>query len=155
MEVWKKIKGFEDYEVSSHGNIRRLYLKGYKYRKPVIQHGYHSITFVYKKNSFKKTLDLLDSSVTKDPFDSMIVSKNDRLLLISGLKRAQNDTNLRNQSWINSPLKLEFKDQDSSKSPVFLKKTKRKYPKRSGSKKRSLKARKNIASQRKIFTIKS
>ena len=54
MEVWKKIDGFENYEVSNLGNIRRLYLKGYKYRKPVIQCGYHTITFVFNKTEFKK-----------------------------------------------------------------------------------------------------
>ena len=54
MEIWKDIKGFENYEISNLGKIRRLYLKGYKYRKPVKQNGYYSITFVYKKNSFKK-----------------------------------------------------------------------------------------------------
>jgi len=45
MEVWKTIQGFENYEVSNLGNIRRLYLKGYKYRKPIIQYGYCTITF--------------------------------------------------------------------------------------------------------------
>jgi DNA-binding XRE family transcriptional regulator len=53
MEIWKKIKGFENYEVSSYGKIRRKYLKGYKYRKPVYQHGYVSVTFVFN-NTFKK-----------------------------------------------------------------------------------------------------
>jgi hypothetical protein len=54
MKIWKKIEGFENYEISNLGEIRRLYLKGYKYRKPVLQNGYYSITFVYKKNKFKK-----------------------------------------------------------------------------------------------------
>ena len=54
MEVWKKIEGFENYEVSNYGNIRRLYLKGYKYRKPVFQLGYCSVTFVFNKTGFKK-----------------------------------------------------------------------------------------------------
>ena len=54
MEIWKKIDGFENYEVSNLGNIRRLYLKGYKYRKPVLQFGYCSVTFVFNKTEFKK-----------------------------------------------------------------------------------------------------
>jgi hypothetical protein len=54
MEIWKKIDGFGKYEVSNFGNIRRLYLKGYRYRKPVIQHGYCNVTFVFNKTSFKK-----------------------------------------------------------------------------------------------------
>ena len=45
MEVWKTIKDFNNYEVSSYGRVRRKYLKGYKYRKPVIQNEYSSITF--------------------------------------------------------------------------------------------------------------
>lgn len=53
MELWKIITGFEKYEVSNLGRIRRKYLKGYKYRKPVIQYGYLSITFS-KGNTFKK-----------------------------------------------------------------------------------------------------
>ena len=54
MEIWKTIKDFENYEVSSFGNIRRLYLKGYKYRKPGLQYGYCSVTFVFNKTEFKK-----------------------------------------------------------------------------------------------------
>ena len=54
MELWKKINGFENYEVSNLGNIRRLYLKGYKYRKPVLRFGYCSVTFVFNKTEFKK-----------------------------------------------------------------------------------------------------
>ena len=54
MEVWKNIKGFENYEVSNQGRIRRKYLKGYKYRKPVYQHGYCSVTFSFDKRYFKK-----------------------------------------------------------------------------------------------------
>lgn len=53
-EQWKVIEGFENYEVSNLGNIRRLYLKGYKYRKPVLQSGYCSVTFVFNKTEFKK-----------------------------------------------------------------------------------------------------
>lgn len=45
MEIWKSINGFNNYEISNLGNIRRKYLKGYKYRKPVIQRGYNTITF--------------------------------------------------------------------------------------------------------------
>lgn len=45
MEIWKDIKGFENYyEVSSLGRVRRLYKQGYKYRKPVSQHGYNHVT---------------------------------------------------------------------------------------------------------------
>lgn len=53
MEHWKFIKDFEDYEISTLGNIRRKYKKGYKYRKPIIQGGYSHVTFS-KDNSFKK-----------------------------------------------------------------------------------------------------
>ena len=53
MEIWKTIKDFENYEVSSYGNIRRKYLKGYKFRKPVNQRGYLTITFSIGSN-FKK-----------------------------------------------------------------------------------------------------
>jgi len=53
MEVWKTIKGFENYEVSNYGNVRRQYLKFIKYRKPVYQHGYVCITFSIG-SSFKK-----------------------------------------------------------------------------------------------------
>ena len=45
IEEWKLIDGFEKYEISNKGRIRRLYLKGYRYRKPVIQSGYCSVTF--------------------------------------------------------------------------------------------------------------
>lgn len=45
MEIWKSITDFNNYEISNLGNIRRNYLKGYKYRKPVNQHGYNTITF--------------------------------------------------------------------------------------------------------------
>ena len=54
MEIWKKIKDFENYEISNHGRIRRKYLKEYKYRKPVYQFGYCTITFVFNKKHFKK-----------------------------------------------------------------------------------------------------
>jgi hypothetical protein len=45
MEIWKTITNFENYEVSNLGRIRRKYLKGYKFRKPVNQRGYLTITF--------------------------------------------------------------------------------------------------------------
>jgi len=45
MEIWKKIEGFEDYEISNKGRVRRKYLKFIKYRKPVYQKGYVCITF--------------------------------------------------------------------------------------------------------------
>lgn len=45
MEIWKSIIDFNNYEISNLGNIRRNYLKGYKYRKPVKQMGYNTITF--------------------------------------------------------------------------------------------------------------
>jgi hypothetical protein len=54
MEVWKTITDYESYEVSSLGRIRRLYKIGYKYRKPVKQYGYNTITFVHDKTGFKK-----------------------------------------------------------------------------------------------------
>lgn len=44
MEVWKDIKGFEKYEISNLGRVRRLYKQGYKYRKPVSQNGYNHVT---------------------------------------------------------------------------------------------------------------
>lgn len=53
MEIWKKITGFEKYEISNLGRIRRKYLKGYKFRKPVSQYGYLCITFSVGYN-FKK-----------------------------------------------------------------------------------------------------
>ena len=53
MEVWKTITNFENYEVSNYGRIRRKYLKGYRYRKPVIQLGYNTVTFSIGKD-FKK-----------------------------------------------------------------------------------------------------
>jgi len=52
-ERWEIIKGFEDYEISNKGSVRRLYLKGYKTRAKVIQNGYVSVTFS-KGNTFKK-----------------------------------------------------------------------------------------------------
>jgi hypothetical protein len=53
MEIWKTITNFENYEVSNLGKIRRKYLKGYKFRKPVNQRGYSTITFSIGYN-FKK-----------------------------------------------------------------------------------------------------
>lgn len=44
MEIWKEIKGFEKYEISNLGRVRRLYKQGYKYRKPVSQNGYNHVT---------------------------------------------------------------------------------------------------------------
>ena len=36
MEIWKEIEGYEDYQVSNMGRVRRKYrkLKGYKYLNP-------------------------------------------------------------------------------------------------------------------------
>lgn len=52
-EIWKDIEGFEVYEVSNFGNIRRQFKKGFKLRKPVHQLGYAHVTLSYK-NKFKK-----------------------------------------------------------------------------------------------------
>lgn len=53
-EAWKKIEGFENYEVSNLGRIRRFYIKHIKYRKPVKQYGYYTITFSIGNNKFNK-----------------------------------------------------------------------------------------------------
>ena len=62
IEEWKLIDGFKKYEISNKGRIRRLYLKGYKYRKPVIQSGYCSVTFSigleFKKYSIHRLVAL-------------------------------------------------------------------------------------------------
>ena len=92
MEVWKKIKGFENYEVSNCGNIRRKYLKGYKYRKPVIQKGYCSITFVLNKTGFKK---IQIHRLVAEAF----IENNENKKCINHINGIKNDNRVDNLEW--------------------------------------------------------
>jgi hypothetical protein len=92
MEVWKKIKGFENYEVSNYGNIRRMYLKGYKYRKPVIQKGYCSINFVLNKTGFKK---IQIHRLVAEAF----IENNENKKCINHINGIKNDNRVDNLEW--------------------------------------------------------
>lgn len=53
-EVWKKVEGYNNYEVSNMGNVRRLFPKGYHYLKQIQKRdGYMRV--VLCKNGQQKT----------------------------------------------------------------------------------------------------
>ena len=52
-EIFKDVTLDKRYQISNLGRVRRLYKKGYRYRKPVHQNGYINITFSYG-NDFKR-----------------------------------------------------------------------------------------------------
>jgi hypothetical protein len=92
VEEWKKIVGFENYEVSNLGRIRRFYIKFIKYRKPVIQHGYHTITFS-NNNKFNKFFvhRLVALSFIENPLNKKCVNH------INGVKT---DNRVNNLEWV-------------------------------------------------------
>lgn len=53
-EVWRSIKNYPPYEVSSLGNIRRVTINGYRILKPHINNnGYYSVVFSIKNKQFR------------------------------------------------------------------------------------------------------
>lgn len=54
-EIWKQVENFENYEISTHGRIRKNYKNGkVKYLKPMVTHKGYLVVELWKKGKRKR-----------------------------------------------------------------------------------------------------